>query len=371
MPQKHRSLFAVYSMIRYFYRWFVLFAIFIFIGRLLKPFGLEGVGKFLAVISIFSSMIFPVAYSGFLFFRARSTKPDPEPLTRPLIIAGVLIVGAILACLIPIPNNVIRSCVLKSQEGFVRSNAPGFLREVMVKDGDLVVAGQLLGVLENRDLQTALFQLERELEINNVRISESFAVDDPTLLQKARAERAQTDANLKKVNADLHSLSLLAPVGGVVQGIHLANFKGHWFERGQTFCQISPTQPLRVVIPLDQSEARLVKIQNPVALRVYGNERETFEGVVSKPPVALLHKLNVRELASHSGGDVPTQTDRDGQEKPSDALYEAELEIKNPIGNLRPGMTGRAKIECGSTTVGKMVVDAFHGLVVFDLQLWF
>ena len=369
LPQKNLVFFATYSILSYFYRWFILFAIFMFVSRLLKPFGLESIGKMFALFSVFSSMIFPIAMSGYYFFKARQTKPDPEPLTRPVIVCLLFAVAFVTFANLHIPQNVVRSCVLTPREGFIRTVAPGFIREVLVQDGDFVLADQPLAILENKDLATRIEQLKLEKETAQVHIQTAFAANDPSALQKARAELAQIAASLGKAEKDLNSLTLRATSDGIVQGFRLKDLKGRWLEIGKTFCQVTPAQPLRVIIPLDQREAKLVRLNQSVSLRVYGNASRIFTGHVSTPALAWLREIHELRLTAHAGGDVPTKTDPHGVERPSDAYYEAELEIENPERLLRPGMSGRAKIHCGNTTLVRLIIEGFRNLVVFDLQM--
>lgn len=373
MPTKYRGLFSIYAIGSYAYRFFILFTIFIFLSNLLAPFGLEVLAKALALMTLLGSMIVPIVMSGYYHFKARATKPDPEPLTRPVAVLSLLFLAFLAATCIPIPQNVSRSCVLKPRHGYVRAVAPGFVRDVLVRDGQAVREGELLARLENKELQAQEKQLKAELIAADVRIATALAADDPPALRLGHALREQVEASLQKTRRDLAALELRAPADGIVHAVngpHLQDLRGHWLEPGRTFCQVAPTQPLRVVIPLNQREARLVRVDHPVTLRVYGAASRKFRGRVATPALALVKEVSDKGLAAKSGGDVPSQPDpARGVERPSESLYEAELELENPNRALRPGMTGRAKIHCGRTTTWALIADSFRSIVYFDLQL--
>ncbi len=399
LPQKYRGFFATYSIVSYFYRWFILFGIFLFLSELLAPYGLEHLAKLFALFSVFASMIFPVAMSAYYFFRARATKPDPEPLTRPITVLVLLALAFILSLFIPIPRNITRSCVLKPREDAeVRAVAPGFIEAIHVSDGQIVPKGFELARLRNRELEAAEEQLKWEREAVEIKINAAQAAADGFRKRQFEAERDTIAASLTKIRFDLSTLTLLAPTDGVVVGFRLNEAKGRWLEVGQSFCQVAPVQPFRVIIPLDQREAGIVnreweaRVKNlnskskpdlkleseskvevekvKVNLRVYGLATEKFPGEVSRPPLSLKRVVTERGLSASSGGDVPTTQDpQKGVERPSESLYEAELEIQNPEGRLRAGMTGRAKLYCGKTTVAAIVGEHLRAFIKFDLQM--
>jgi len=61
MPQRRRLLFALYSLLSALYRWFLVFAITVFLYRMLKPYGLQVLGVALGMasgVAILGSILF-------------------------------------------------------------------------------------------------------------------------------------------------------------------------------------------------------------------------------------------------------------------------------------------------------------------------
>ena len=162
---------------------------------------------------------------------------------------------------------------------------------------------------------------------------------------------------------------LRAPSDGTVEIFRPEELLGRWLQPGQVFCQVMPTDSLQVIIPLDEQEARLVRTDQPVSLRVYAWSGQLFSGRVSLPPVAWLQQSRDTTARQSHGSTNEVVSVAQKKSELHDAPYEVELEVQNPDGLLRAGMTGRARIHCGSTTIAGLVREKLRGLLVFDLQM--
>jgi multidrug efflux pump subunit AcrA (membrane-fusion protein) len=127
---------------------------------------------------------------------------------------------------------------------------------------------------------------------------------------------------------------------------------GVFMQAGDTFCEVIPEQRLKVRIALDEREAGLVKTGQTLQFRTYAFPDRVFDGVVSKVFSAVTDSLPSDAMAARAGGDVPTALDAQGHERPVLPTFQAELEIANPDGLLRPGMSGRGRIMCEQSHLG-------------------
>lgn len=139
--------------------------------------------------------------------------------------------------------------VVAQRSAAVSSKATGRLKELNIKEGDLVTKGQILGVLENDDLQAAVreseaavaaatanvssvqaelqearLQLERIQELRKSSFSSQSDLDsaktrvlkDEAQLDAAKAQVALSQATLSKVQTELEYTYIHAPFDGTV-----------------------------------------------------------------------------------------------------------------------------------------------------------
>jgi hypothetical protein len=66
-------------------------------------------------------------------------------------------------------------------------------------------------------------------------------------------------------------------------------------------------------------------------------------------------KIAPKGLSSKHGGDVITQTDASGQERPMNTTYQANAAIQFDANDLLIGATGQAKIHTGYQTVATRI----------------
>ncbi|HUG69902.1 MAG TPA: hemolysin D, partial [Pirellulaceae bacterium] len=62
-------------------------------------------------------------------------------------------------------------------------------------------------------------------------------------------------------------------------------------------------------------------------------------------------KITPKGLSSKNGGDVITQTDASGHERPMTTTYQANAAIQTDFNELLIGVTGQAKIHTGYQTL--------------------
>lgn len=364
LSPRRRWLFAAYAAGSYVYRWVVLYFILRWLSHLLQPAGLGPLLALLAMVVLFGGVVLPLVYCAVQIVREHRSQPSPQPLTRPLMVCGIFLAAVGLITLLPIPQTVVRSCALGSREGMVRAATPGFVREIVAPGGARVRTGQVIATLENPDLNVDIRQLEMDLAAADFQIRQQLARKTPLAMRGADAKRSQIEASLAKLRNDLNALVLRAPCDGTVEGFRLDEMIGRWLQPGQPLCQVIPSKSLQVIIPLDEREARLVRKDQSVSLRVHGWSGERFSGSVRFSPVAWLRQppRSVREAKNKAAA---------AQEKPQlhDAPYEVELEIQNPDRLLRAGMTGRARVYCGYTTLAQLALERLRSALVFDLQM--
>ncbi|WP_432698188.1 HlyD family efflux transporter periplasmic adaptor subunit [Marinobacterium sp. YM272] len=144
----------------------------------------------------------------------------------------------------------------------------GYLAAQYARAGDLVENGQVLAVLDDRELT-----LERLRLITAER--QSQAEYDRALAERNRAEsniiRAQIEqarAQLALVEEQLARTRILAPFDGVVVSGDLTQSVGASLERGEELFQVAPLDSYRVVLEVDERDVQNIAPDQRGILRV-------------------------------------------------------------------------------------------------------
>jgi putative peptide zinc metalloprotease protein len=359
-------LFALYAIASYFYGWWVLYRISGRMFDVLTPYGLDFLSHSYVWLYLFTALALPC-------FRLMKVTYQ-NPITR--VAAGRrfgqiglgLAALLVLAWFVPWEASIKRGVVIDNAVvETVTTTTPGFLRQVYVHAGDTVRAGQPLAQLENRDLQTDIDEFQSEADTYEVQERAALSNALETTRQSAAAYRklaqeASLQAQLRQ--RQLGECILRAAHDGVVREQHLDNLLGQYFPRGRKFCEIGSADEYRAIISLDEAQARRVMAGQPARLRLRALSGETFRGTITSAPVSSLAKLTNNASANLTGGDVPTQVNREGGLEPSVAYYEAEMLVRDPGGErLRAGLTGMARIDVGQTTLGRHLCSSILDLI--------
>ena len=137
------------------------------------------------------------------------------------------------------------------------------------------------------------------------------------------------------------------------------------------FCEIAPLDPLRIKIALSEKQVRYIAKDQRVELRAHAYPSREFHGVIAERPVMFFGQEIPRGFSKKYGGDVLTYTDHQGREIPVERTFEAVLEVQNPDGLLRPGMTVRGKIYAGTYPWGRLVLQSILDLWSLDYRFFF
>lgn len=175
-------------------------------------------------------------------------------------------------------------------------------------------------------------QLEDEKTNNQVLKSELDLYQNQLILLKrgarpeeidmARAEVDQLEAKLKHLESQLEQTTIASPIAGIVTQVNKDNL----------IISISRIDTVKVQISVPEKEISVVAVGNEVKMKARSYPGITYTGVVKKiEPIAL--------------------TDERGR-----SIITVSAMVANPEGLLKSGMTGKAKINCGSWPLYKLIL---------------
>lgn len=366
-------IFVAYAVLSTAYLLMVMWGILGNVDRFFDGLGLRYLSHGLAGVWLVSSVGMPILRTVRLGLQGTEGMPSVARM-RPLMVIGLggLVIGAGLV--LPWRREVERTCVVQPSElQVVRAVEAGFVREVHVREGDPVMVGQVLAVMENPDIARSL----AELRIQQDRVrgelrrmqTESPGVRYAALQSEIAALVAQEELMSKRMGG----LVLRAATTGRVGARRLESRVGHHLKAGEVLTTIVPEEARTFLVPLDEREARFVRKDAPVEFRVQVMSHRVFAGRIKQEPLKPVGAQLHPALSAARGGDVLTteafMDDPARKAVPLDRQYYAVIETDEAEPLLRAGMTGRVRIDCGRATLGELMWQRVLDFVNLDYQL--
>src|SRR3954447_9707589 len=165
MPRARRSLFVIYAIASYVYRWIVTFSILFFLSQFLKPYKLGSISAIMAIGSLVPLIGMPL-YQMFKFVRTpgRMRKVKKARAASFAVVAVATLAGVLL---IPTPLRVQGTLVLTAAKpALIYAEVPGVLREMPIRDGAWVKKGDLIATLSNPEKLRNRTELINQHDIN-------------------------------------------------------------------------------------------------------------------------------------------------------------------------------------------------------------
>lgn len=239
--------------------------------------------------------------------------------------AGSAALTLVAGLLVPVPHRVSANSRL---EGAVQRvmTAPqdGFLRQVHVRPGDSVKAGQVMAVLSDDDLQYSKRSRQAEVSQHDNAFADAFARGDRAQAAIEQARAAEARAELALVDQQIARTQVTAPFDGVVIQGDLSHQLGAPLKRGETLVTLSPTADFRVILEVDERDIGLLELEQTARLLLSALPGQPID-------------LKVKRI-------TPVARTIDGRLR-----YEVQADPVNPQAaaamGLRPGLQGVAKVD--------------------------
>lgn len=159
----------------------------------------------------------------------------------------------------------------------------------------------------------------------------------------AQAELARLKAQLALDEELLARTRLIMPIDGRLMDLKLRNLTGKYLEEKDLFTTVLDDRVLRTEISLPEADLPWVTLGAEARLKLWAFSQRYFTGKV-------------------------TQIDTSASDTPTGRVVKVILEVPNPEGLLKPGMTGYAKVTVGEEP---LAVAFTHRLVRFvTVEMW-
>jgi len=227
--------------------------------------------------------------------------------------------GTVVASAVVVPAQITRLSFLTS----------ALVREVAIKEGDDVTAGQTLMTLNTPDLEynlvaaqeafrsrQAYAELQRYKRVLDIRKGKKFwDVVPPEVRQKADAEAASAQAALEIVQASLAESTLMAPLDANVASVDV--MPGEFVRENQVVITLATLNALQLETT-DLSERDIPKVNIGATVNIFIEAlNENFTGKV----------ISISPRADTVGGDVVFKVTIAFDKQPENLLWGMTAEV--------------------------------------------
>jgi putative peptide zinc metalloprotease protein len=369
LPARHRGWLVVYAIASAAYRWLVAASILWLFYWLTEPYGFKIVGQLLAAAALAALVGVPLFQVGRAAHRLWSQERNPMNSRRAWLRASLIAALLIGFFCLPLPYYVRCAVRLQPHEAAsVYVDVAGQIDEILVRPGDYVEQGAPLLKLRNLDLELTIARLETECDTQATRaaVLRQRSIVDP----EALAEFASVERSLAAMREELawrekqrEQLTIVAPRSGVVLAAphrprdvypedQLPAWQGHPLEarnRGATLvasdlvCLVGDPTEWEAIVAIDGRDIDFVgpgqRVDILPAQRPGERIAATIEAVARRDM-----KVTPVAMSSRVGGDLLTQADSQGRERPRFVSYEAAARLRDPSATLAHGGGGLARI---------------------------
>ena len=260
--------------------------------------------------------------------------------------AALFLASVLILALVQIDYRVTAKTVIEG-ELQLAAVAPfeSFVAASYVRAGDTVKKGQVLCRLDDRDLKLEQNKWGSEREQYLRKLREAEANHEMSEVRILTAQVQQADAQYALVTDRLNHVEITAPFDGIIISGDLSQLIGAPVELGKQLFEIAPLQAYRVILQVDESEMRQVKLGQHGQLMI--------SGLVGKPIPLIISKI------------TPVATARDGRN-----FFRVEARLHQAPAQLRPGMEGIGKIIVGERHLWWILMHTFTDWLRLKLWSW-
>ena len=225
------------------------------------------------------------------------------------------------------------------ERNFAFCKIEGLIDKVLVKEGAHVKQGEVLAVLDPKEIQFKIAKTEREIEIMARQIERLTREADktPSKLGErkiAELERQKKIEELKFLRWQSQFLTIKAPTGGIIMTKDVDSLAGKKISAGEPFCEIAAPGELAAEVLVPDNKAAIVRQGQTVNVYLNNNPLTSY-------------KLEVNEVAP-SAEVMPKQGNV------------CRVKAKFPLApeSAMVGMTGIGKIHVEQTNLWSIILEA-------------
>ena len=248
---------------------------------------------------------------------------------------------AMLAIFAPLwPENVNGRFFLEPQQrAVIRAPVAGQVTQVLSGEGMFVAVGAPILRLENLLLQQEASKAQADLSAADADLRQ--AQSSYTGLGTARAERTADFERYRSLAAQVAALQISSPITGTLVTRKLKNLAGSFVSEGTELAEVDDFRVLRARIFVPEFQIHRVNPEAACSLKLESLFWPVRGQVSSIAPASSEIAPGLISQEKYKGSALPR-------------YYIATVVVENP-GQLRPGMSGDAKIRVGKRSIAGFV----------------
>jgi multidrug efflux pump subunit AcrA (membrane-fusion protein) len=203
-----------------------------------------------------------------------------------------------------------------------------------------------------REVETELAKREKDLADAQSVLNILLAGTRPEEIEAERAHLARLKEEARYLEGLQEKVQVLSPVSGVVTTPHLKEKAGQYLKEGDLICTVEEPTELEAEIALGEEEVARVQPGQAVDLKARALPFQTLRAEVSRI----------------APGAARAEGDKAAPRADSQALVTVSCRLEDPPPELRPGLTGHARISCGRCCLGGVLLE--RGLRLLRTEFW-
>ena len=218
------------------------------------------------------------------------------------------------------------------------------VRNVLVKEGESVRAGEVVAEMEDWNAQSAVAEAQSRYQSALLRMNRALATNQGTVAGVQHVQAQYWKAELDRTRQLLDKSQLRSPIDGAIATPHVEDFAGRKLGRGDSFAEVVDTSQAIVDVAADDEDVGLLRVGEQASVKLNSYPERTFHGEVA--------------IVSPKATNIQGST-----------MFYSRVSIPNADGAIRAGMEGRGKIRVGWRPAG-YVFSAGHVWAYSKLWDW-
>ncbi len=242
---------------------------------------------------------------------------------------------------------------------------PGRLQQVLVRDGQVVKAGDALVVLENPLLEKEVRLAETKVAKWDYRLGRMAGYGQDRDQRQVIGESLRAGlAELTGLEAKRDNLTLKAPITGIVRDRADSLTVGRWIDRKLSVAYLidSTHAEIEGLVPVD--ELAYVEVGQSARFIPLDLTRPSIEARVTEIAEVDEREFTVPYWASIYGGDVPVRKDEKGRLRPEVSVYRVRLQVDQTAAPVEQATVGHVQIEGQSSSIAQRAWDQVAATLV-------
>jgi putative peptide zinc metalloprotease protein len=259
-----------------------------------------------AGIWILIAMVVKPVVQGFKFLLTSPRLGARRMRTRAIAGATMAVVCVVLwVAPIPLATRT-QGIVWLPEQSYIRAATDAFIDEVVVRDGEVVSAGQVLLKMSDPALNVRQKELLANLAALEVSYQNSMAVN-PAQAQRALQEKQRVMGDLAEIERRLNHLTVRSPSVGRFVMPRAQDLLHSFAPKGTLLAHVLTTERMLIRVAVAQEDVSLVRAQTR-GTQVVLSEHLTkpIAAAVLREVPAGLHELPSAALADRAGGQFMT-----------------------------------------------------------------